>query len=140
MSESEKFFYNGDIITMEENLEAEAVLIKNGTIAALGCKEAVLALKTEETELVDLQGKTLMPAFIDAHSHISALTQTLTLVSLSECKSIGEIIDKLKEYRKAGISRTVNGSWDSATTIIFWRKRDIRTEMIWIRFRQSIRF
>lgn len=109
MSKAEKIFYNGDILTMEDNLEAEAVLIKNGKIEALGSKEVILALKTEETELVDLQGKTLMPAFIDTHSHISALTQTLTLVSLSECKSIGEIIDKLKEYRE---SRDIpDGKW-----------------------------
>lgn len=109
MSETEKIFYNGDIITMEDKQKAEAVYVKGGKIEALGSKDTIFALKTEETELVDLQGKTLMPAFIDAHSHISALAQTLTLVSLSECKSVSEIIMKLKAYRE---SRDIpDGRW-----------------------------
>ncbi len=109
MAVTEKIFYNGDILTMEDHLEAEAVWIKDGKIEALGSKEAILALKTEETELVDLQGKTLMPAFIDAHSHISALAQTLALVSLSECRSIEEIIDKLKAFRES--RELPDGKW-----------------------------
>lgn len=100
MAETEKIFINGDILTMEEEQTAEAVYIRNGRIEAAGRKEEILALKTEKTKVVDLQGKTLMPAFIDAHSHISALAQTLTIVSLRECGSIGEIIARLREYRE----------------------------------------
>ena len=36
----------------------------------VGDKKAAFDLKGEKTELVDLQGKTLMPGFIDPHTHI----------------------------------------------------------------------
>ena len=93
----ETIYYNGDIITMEEGREAEAVYVKNGRIEALGSEEDILQYRSGATELVNLQGRTLMPAFIDAHSHISALAQTLSLVDLSTCISISAIIAKLQE-------------------------------------------
>lgn len=100
MSETEVIYYNGDIITMEDGREAEAVFIKCGKIEAVGAQNDIFRYRSPETKLVNLQGRTLMPAFLDAHSHISALTQTLSLVDLSACKTIPEIIEKLKGYQK----------------------------------------
>lgn len=109
MTETEKIFINGDILTMEEERTAEAVYIRNGRIEAAGRKEEILALKTEKTEIVNLQGKTLMPAFIDSHSHISALAQTIMIVSLRGCGSIGEIIARLREYQEN--KKISEGKW-----------------------------
>ncbi len=67
----EKLYYNGDIITMrKENDAPEAVLVSRGRIAFVGDLKEAKQRCTAETELVDLQGKTLMPSFIDAHGHI----------------------------------------------------------------------
>ena len=64
----EKLYFNGDIITMEgPDDAAEAVLVVDGIIKAVGTYDAVAAQKSANCEMVDLQGKTLMPAFIDAH-------------------------------------------------------------------------
>ena len=61
----DKIYYNGDILTMEDTrTEPEAVLISDGIIAFTGSlKEAVRA--AHQPEMTDLNGKTLMPAFID---------------------------------------------------------------------------
>ena len=68
----EKLYFNGDIITMEEpNDVVEAVLVADGKIKAVGAYDAVAAQKSADCEMVDLQGKTLMPSFIDAHGHIT---------------------------------------------------------------------
>ena len=68
----EKLYYNGDIITMrKENDAPEAVLVSKGRIAFVGDLKEAKQRCTAETELVDLQGKTLMPSFIDAHGHIT---------------------------------------------------------------------
>ena len=100
-----QLFYHGDIITMEEeNENPEAIFIRNGIIEKVGTLTEVEQLVEKETQLIDLQGKTLMPGFIDSHSHIVAFAQTLGLVDLSSCKSIKEIIDKLK-YRKESQKR-----------------------------------
>jgi hypothetical protein len=48
----------------------EAVAVKDGKILAVGARASVeKAHKGETTAVVDLGGKTLLPSFIDAHSH-----------------------------------------------------------------------
>lgn len=68
-------YYNGTILTMEEPLYAEAVLVEDGVIRQVGSREALFAQKRADTRLVDLQGAVLLPAFIDPHSHITALAR-----------------------------------------------------------------
>ena len=63
-----KLFFNGDILTMENDLYCEAILIENGIIKELGNKDDILSKNTTDIELIDLEGKTLMPSFIDSHN------------------------------------------------------------------------
>lgn len=91
-------YFNGNILTMTDAIYVEALLVSNGKIEKAGSKETLWALKDEETELIDLQGKTLMPAFIDPHSHLTALGSTLVLASLEEVHSFKEIKEKLEAF------------------------------------------
>ena len=102
-------FFNGNIITME-NKEAnpEAILIENGIIKKVGNLEEV-EREEKGTRKIDLQGKTLMPAFIDTHSHITAYAKTLSYVSLNNCKNINDIIERLKEYKEK--NKIKKGKW-----------------------------
>lgn len=100
----DKVYYNGSIITMEGNSAEdmlanapEAVLVRSGEIAAVG-SAAEVKKEAFGTEWVDLQGKCLMPAFIDAHSHIVMNGQMTLCADLSECESFDEIIRTLKAY------------------------------------------
>ena len=105
-----QLFYHGDIITMEEeNENPEAIFIKDGIIEKVGTLEKLQPLIEKETKIVDLHGKTLMPGFIDSHSHIVAFAQTLKFVNLSDCKSIQEIIEKLKHKQES--QKIENGKW-----------------------------
>jgi predicted amidohydrolase YtcJ len=49
--------------------EAGAILIEGDTIAAVGPEAEILALAGADTRLVDLQGATVTPGFVDSHSH-----------------------------------------------------------------------
>ena len=64
-------YYNGDIITMEGDSAnyAEAVVVKDGKISFVGGKEEAMKAAGEGHQMVDLQGKTMLPGFLDAHSH-----------------------------------------------------------------------
>ncbi|MFR0822355.1 MAG: amidohydrolase [Clostridia bacterium] len=98
---SSQLYVHGDILTMEdENPYVEAVFVKNGCIQKIGKKKEVEAYLEEDTKIIDLEGKTMLPSFIDAHSHITAFAQTLAYVNLSSAKSIEEIIQKLQVYIK----------------------------------------
>ena len=64
-------YLNGNIITVDENMpSAEAVLVKDGIIEFVGTKEEALKLADENTVTKDLNGATLLPGFLDPHSHI----------------------------------------------------------------------
>ena len=105
-----KLYFNGTIIRVNENQPTvEAVLIENGKIIKVGSKDEVFELKDSETELVDLEGKTMLPGFIDSHSHITAVAQTLMIVNLSEANSKEEFISMLKEYVKNNSPKA--GEW-----------------------------
>jgi len=69
---ADSIFFGGDILTMagEEPDYAEAVVVVGEDIAFVGDKKASLRFADENTKLVDLKGKTLLPGFIDPHSHV----------------------------------------------------------------------
>ena len=71
-------YYNGTIITMEERNApyAEAVLTEGERIKARGSFDAVKAQASKEAHLADLQGRTMIPGFIDPHSHFTAFPMT----------------------------------------------------------------
>jgi predicted amidohydrolase YtcJ len=67
----------GDIVTVDDKKPtAEAVAVKDGKIIAVGTRaEVEKALNGPATRVSDLAGKTMLPGFVDAHSHyISSLT------------------------------------------------------------------
>lgn len=95
-----KLFYNGDIITMEEETDkAEAVLVEDGLIKALaGAGELKTYRNDPSVQQVDLNGKTLMPSFIDPHSHLAGVGPTALLANLKDCKSFSDIQETLTAY------------------------------------------
>jgi predicted amidohydrolase YtcJ len=63
-------FTGGPIVTMDDARESvEVVVVDTGRIAAVGGRE--LLEKHPDAQLHDLQGRTLLPGFIDAHNHFS---------------------------------------------------------------------
>jgi len=61
---------NARLITMNaDNPVAEAMLVINGTIGLIGTTDKITAALTPGTQVLDLDGKTVLPGFVDAHSH-----------------------------------------------------------------------
>ena len=62
--------YNGNFITVDSDQpRAQAVAITRGRLSAVGSNADVRAFAGASTKLIDLGGKTVVPGFIDAHSH-----------------------------------------------------------------------
>lgn len=84
----DQIYFGGPIITMNDTaLFTEAVAVKDGKILAVDRLRVIDAMADEQTERIDLQGKTMMPGFIDAHSHF--LATGLPLWFLSAQRLIG---------------------------------------------------
>ena len=98
----EQLYYHGDIITMEnEQDHPESIFVRNGIIAAVGTLEEMKQLAGPDTEMIDLNGHTLMPSFIDAHGHVSLTTDGTTMADLSVAKSFDDVVRILKEFQEA---------------------------------------
>jgi len=65
-------YHNGDILTMAGDTATyvEAVVQREGQIIFTGSKEDALARFSGKAEEVDLEGKTMLPGFIDGHGHV----------------------------------------------------------------------
>ena len=101
-------YLGGDIITMAEGPRPEALWVQDGLVRALGSREAVLA-QAGPARRFDLGGGAVLPAFIDAHSHIVAYAQTMGLVSLAGASSFKEILQRLQTFLRE--RRPEPGAW-----------------------------
>ena len=77
-------FYNGPIITMEaETPSVEAVYVENGIIHSAGNYNDILQSIHPDTKIINLDGKALLPGFVDSHTHPVISTFTHGMVDLS---------------------------------------------------------
>ena len=105
--EAEIILYNGNIVTMGKNPRAQAVAIIDGKFFAVGDNKEILSLATGRTKKIDLGGKTVVPGFIDAHSHPGSSGLSHLREVDCDLRSIKEIQDAI--YKRA--SETPKGNW-----------------------------
>ena len=68
-AENSKAYINGSIHTFDENLTvADSILVKDGIIQRVGSQADVLDNTDESTEIINLQGRMMMPSFQDRKS------------------------------------------------------------------------
>lgn len=105
---ADKIIFNGSIYTMDEdNQSVEAVAIRADTILYAGTLEMVESYKGDSTEMIDLEGKTMTPGFIEGHAHLMGVGYNLINVDLMEAQSYDEVIDMVKERA----NNTPKGQW-----------------------------
>ncbi len=93
-------FLNGNVITIT-GPQAQAVAVRDGKIAAVGQNTEVGKLKNTETQIIDLNSKTLLPGFIDAHTHfVSTGLENTLFLEITNTKSLNEVMDKMRERAK----------------------------------------
>ena len=65
--------YNGKIFTADKKqLYAEAIAITGNKISAVGKNNIIQKIAGSKTKRIDLKGKTVVPGFNDAHTHVGA--------------------------------------------------------------------
>ncbi|HBK88041.1 MAG: amidohydrolase [Cyclobacteriaceae bacterium] len=87
----------GKIYTVNEKQpEVEAVAVRGDTIVFAGTVADVAAWQGEKTEVIDLQGSTMTPGFIESHGHIMGLGYFELNLDLSTVKSFDELVEKVR--------------------------------------------
>jgi predicted amidohydrolase YtcJ len=88
---------NGNIITMNPSQpQAQAVAVKDGRIAKVGANREIRSSSGEDTQVIDLEGKTALPGFTDAHIHMAGFGKSLAEINLRDFGSIEEMQKELK--------------------------------------------
>lgn len=112
---AEKIFHGGPILTMvDDTREVEAVAIAGGRILAAGDEHAVMALAGGQTEVVDLDGNTLLPGFIDSHGHFMNALQVVNWANVSPPpvgpgSDVASVLEAMKAHAAKKIPKP--GEW-----------------------------
>lgn len=99
------FLHNARVLTMDRpNPTARAVLLHDGRIEAVGEEGAIArAARAAGAEDIDLAGRVVLPAFIDAHIHLLAYAGSLVSLDCGpdSAESIADIVALVRERAQA---------------------------------------
>ena len=97
---AELLLHNGKIYTVDSLFSiAEALVIKDGKIIAIGSNRELMAAYEADT-IIDAKGHAIYPGFIDAHAHFVGYGRSLSEVNLFGCTSWGEALARVSSFSK----------------------------------------
>ncbi|MDE2572941.1 MAG: amidohydrolase [bacterium] len=103
--------YGGTVLTLDAmSRRAEAVAIRQGKVQAIGSTREMLQLAGQQTHLLDLQGGTAVPGFIETHSHpmlYGHRRRSCVDAGTPPNQTIGEIVERIAEWAAS----TPKGEW-----------------------------
>ncbi len=108
------YILTGDGLTGPSPVHVTALSVRDGLIAAVGSDATVLALKSPETQLVDLRGAFVMPGLNDAHTHMAFAGRQKLAVDLDGTSSLAEMKARIQAVAQKAPAGTwlLGGGWD----------------------------
>ncbi len=107
------FVWDGVGAEMPKTEEPTAVAISDGKVLAVGADEEVEALAGRGTERLDLEGRRVVPGFIDAHTHFIDGGFELASVQLRDADTPAEFVRRIGEFAAAHPDDwMIGGLWD----------------------------
>lgn len=98
----------GNILTMNQRKPcAEAVAVKGDRIVKVGTNREISQLIGENTQVIRLNGKTVVPGFIDTHIHVADFGRLLAWIDLSNAGSI----TKMQSRLRTRVQESPKGKW-----------------------------
>lgn len=101
---ADTIYLNGQIVTVDdEQPTAEAVAVRDGIIVAVGAESEILSMRGESTVVRDLEGRTMVPGFIDGHAHFGgfgaqAVGANLLASPDGTADTMEDLVSALQEY------------------------------------------
>ena len=92
---------NADVRTSDKsNGRASAFAVKDSKFIAVGNTETILSMAGDSTKIIDANGNTVVPGFIDSHTHLSSGAKIVTGINLSEIREKAVWLEMIKERVK----------------------------------------
>jgi len=115
--EADLVLLEGKVITVDKNDSiAEAVAVKNGTIVAVGHNSEIAKLAGPQTQMVHLDGRSVLPGFIDAHTHLEGIAafHRMLDIHVPPLKGVDDILERVRnevKVKKPGEWIVGAGGW-----------------------------
>ncbi|MDX1734049.1 MAG: amidohydrolase family protein, partial [Halioglobus sp.] len=128
-------FINGTVLTMDaQNRIVEALSARGELIEALGTTDEIMALVDDNTEVVDLKGRTLLPGFVDAHGHfpgsgMMVLNADLNSPPIGEITDMAGVLDALRAQAAATAPGEFVTGWGYDDTLLAEKRHPTRAEL-----------
>ena len=92
---------NANVISLNpQKPHAQLIAIKNHKIHFVGKNSDLEKFRSPSTKIIDLQGKTVIPGFIDAHAHLLSLGNSLKNINLSKINNWDGAIELVEQAVK----------------------------------------
>jgi predicted amidohydrolase YtcJ len=96
---ADSVFVNGVVYTADgAHTIAEALAVSDGRIAAVGATDEVRRLAGGATRVVDLEGRLVLPGFIDSHAHASETAGDIYGVRLKGLTSLEQYVAAVRDF------------------------------------------
>src|ERR1041385_157369 len=94
--DADLIFQNGKILAVDSAFSIHsAMAVREGSILAVGADEVVLKNRGPKTQVVNLEGKMVLPGLIDSHAHAAHACMTEFEHPIPDMETIQDVLDYL---------------------------------------------
>lgn len=122
-AEADLIFHNAKIVTVDDAFSIqEAMAVRQDRILAVGSRDEVFETRGPGTEVIDLEGRTVLPGLIDSHTHPVSAAMMEFDHQIPEMLSIQDVLEYIKSRAKV----VPEGEWIVVQQVFITRLREQR--------------
>ncbi len=122
-ADAELILHNGKVVSVDKKFTIhQAVAVGGGRILHVGTNAAVLKSKGAGTQVIDLQGKTVLPGLIDSHVHPGEASMFEFDHTVPEMDTIADVL----AYIKGRAAKLPAGAWIEVHQVFITRLKEQR--------------
>lgn len=115
--------HHGKIVTVDGGFSVQsAMAVEKERIVRLGSDAEILVLKTADTKVIDLEGRTVLPGLIDSHVHPTGASMTEFDHPIGDLNTIADVL----AYVKKRAQELKEGEWIVLSQVFITRLREQR--------------
>jgi predicted amidohydrolase YtcJ len=122
-TQADLILHHGKVVTVDRDFSIrEAVALKDGKILRVGSDADVLKFKGPATEIVDLNGRMVLPGLMDSHVHPGGAAMTEFDHPVPTMESIADVLEYIRQRAEA----VGEGKWVNVSQVFITRLREQR--------------
>ncbi len=108
INQADIIYFNGNIYSADDNnTKLESVVVRGDKIIFVGSQSDANAFKGNSTQMIDLNGYTMTPGFIESHGHLMGLGHSELSLNLMGVKNYDEMVELVAE----AVAKVAPGEW-----------------------------